>query len=175
LTTTPGVPPADLFPATLGRRERFSTTAAVGLGVVGMTVLGIVMTVTTGRPEWLFVSLPFVLVLFVLGRLAPSGYRLATDGVHVERRAGDKVIAYRTIRSVDREPRPVGGISAFGSQGVFGRFGWFWSPRLGLYRLYLTNTDGVVWLVTDGGWVAVSPDRPDEFAARLRERLALFA
>ncbi|MBI2219044.1 MAG: hypothetical protein HYU51_17295 [Candidatus Rokubacteria bacterium] len=140
-----------------------------------MTVLGIAMTVTSGRPEWLFVSLPFALVLFVLGRLAPTGYRLAPDGIHVERRAGDKVIPYRAIRSVDRAPRPVGGISAFGSQGVFGRFGWFWGPRLGLYRLYLTNTDGVVWLATENGWVALSPDRPDEFVERLRARLAFRA
>jgi hypothetical protein len=58
----------------------------------------------------------------------------------------------------------------FGSQGVFGRFGVFWNMRLGLYRLYLTNRDGVVWLATENGWVGLSPDRPDEFVQRLQSR-----
>jgi hypothetical protein len=142
------------------------------LGVVGTTILGIAATVSSGRPEWLFLSLPFALVLFVLGRLAPTGYRLGPDGIHVERRAGDAVIPYARIRAVDRAPRPVTGISTFGSQGVFGRFGWFWAPRLGTYRLFLTNTTDVVWLETSEGLVALSPDRPDEFVARLHARLS---
>jgi hypothetical protein len=143
----------------------------VGLGVVAMTILGVVFTVKTGRPEWLFAGLPFSLVLFVIGRFAPTGYRLAGDGVHVERRAGKLVIPYRRIRAVDREDRPVGGISVFASKGVFGRFGRFWSSTLGSYRLFLSNAEGVVWLGTDDGWVGLSPDRPDEFVERLRGRL----
>jgi hypothetical protein len=142
------------------------------VGVVGMTVLGIVLTVTTGQPHWLFASLPFGLVLWVMGRYAPTGYRLAGDGVHVERRAGDAVIPYRRIRAVDRERRRVRGINVLGSGGVFGTFGRFWSPFMGFYRLFLTNKDDVVWLRTDDGWVALSPDRPDEFVERLRGHLA---
>jgi hypothetical protein len=161
----------DHFPATLGARERLSSLGAVGLGVVGLLVVGIGFTVSTGRPEWLFLSLPFTLVLYILGRLAPSGYRLAADGVHIERRIGDRVIPYRTIRGVDRAPRPLSGLSLFASTGVFGRFGQFWNPRLGLYRLFLTNRYNVVWLATDAGWVALSPDRPDEFVDRLNARL----
>jgi hypothetical protein len=56
---------------------------------------------------------------------------------------------------------------------VFGRFGRFWSMRLGFFRLFLTNRDTVVWLLTEDGWVGLSPDRPDEFAAGLRARLSL--
>ena len=59
-----------------------------------------------------------------------------------------------------------------GSNGLFGRFGAFWNPRLGFYRLFLTNTQTVVWLNTGHGWVALSPDRPDEFCARVTERLS---
>ena len=64
-----------------------------------MTVFGVVFTVQSGDPRWLFVSLPFTLLLFVVGRFAPAGYRLDADGLHVERKAGPKVIAYRTIRA----------------------------------------------------------------------------
>ena len=125
----------------------------------------------SGNPRWMFLSLPFALILFVIGRYAPQGYRLAGDGVHVERRAGPRVIPYRTIRSADRVARPLAGISLTASKGIFGRFGRFWNTTLGFYRLFLTNRESVVWLQTSDGWVAISPDRPDEFVARLRTRI----
>lgn len=138
-----------------------------------MTILGIVFTVQSGDPRWLFAGLPFTLVLFVAGRFAPTGYRLAGDGVQIERRAGAKAIPYRKIHGVDREERRVNGITALGSNGVFGRFGRFWNPRLGFYRLYLSNRANLVWLATDDGWVGLSPDRPEEFVERLHGRLAI--
>jgi hypothetical protein len=162
---------ADHFPALLGTRERWATLAAVGLGVAGMFLLGVVFAVHTGDGRWLFLNLPFAIMLFGVGRYAPTGYRLAPDGVHVERRAGPKVIPYAAIRGADREPRPLRGVSVGASKGVFGHFGRFWNGALGFYRLYLTNRDGVVWLDTAGGWVGLSPERPDDFVARLRTRL----
>ena len=137
----------------------------------GSIVIGVVMTARTSDLRWLVLSLPFTLMLLVAVRLAPSGYRLATEGVHVERKAGAKVIPYRDIRTVDRQPRSPRGVTITGSNGLFGRFGQFWNPRLGLYRLYLSNTESVVWLTTSRGLVGLSPDRPDEFAERLAARL----
>ena len=133
-----------------------------------LSVFGIVWALKTGDPRWIFLSFPFMLMVFVMGRFAPTGYRLAPDGIRVERRTGGVLIAYRRIRAVDRVSRSVAGMSLFGSQGIFGRFGTFWNMRLGFYRLYLTNRAGVVWLATDNGWVALSPDRPDEFVKRLQ-------
>lgn len=163
----------DFFGATLGARERWSTIGAVVLAVGAFTVVGIAFTVRSGDPLWLFIGLPFTVVLFVIGRYAPTGYRLTADGVHVERRAEALVIPYRRIRSVDQTPRQVSGMSVFGSRGVFGRFGRFWNTSLGFYRLYLSNRDAVVWLATEGGWVGLSPDRPDEFVERLHVRAGL--
>jgi hypothetical protein len=129
------------------------------------------MTARTADFRWLLLSLPFTLMLLVAARLAPSGYRLAPEGVHVERKAGPKVIPYRDIRTVDRHPRSPRGVTITGSNGLFGRFGQFWNTRLGLYRLYLSNTESVVWLGTTRGLVGLSPDRPDEFVERLAARL----
>jgi hypothetical protein len=129
------------------------------------------MTARSGDPAWLLVSLPFTLGLWWFSRLAPTGYALGADGVQVHRRIGPLVIPYRTIRACDDAPRSLSGLTLFGSRGLFGHFGRFWSPRLGNFRLYLTNRRDVVWLSTDTGWVAVSPDRPQEFLERLRRRL----
>ena len=130
------------------------------------------MMVRTQDFRWLVLSLPFLIMLLIAARYAPSGYRLGADGVYVERKAGPKVIRYRDIRAVDQTARSVKGITFLGSNGLFGRFGRFWNPRLGLYRLFLSNAASVVWLSTSDGWVAVSPDRPDEFAAGVQARLA---
>jgi len=136
-----------------------------------LTGLGIAFAVKSGDPRWIFLGLPFTLLLFVAGRFAPGAYRLEHDGVHVERRAGDAVIPYGEILDVDREPRRISGLTMLGSKGAFGRFGRFWSPALGSYRLWLSNTDGVVWLRTTRGLVGLSPERPDEFVDRLSRRL----
>lgn len=143
----------------------------MALGTVGATILGVVLTAQTGDLRWLFLGLPVTLALFVLGRLAPTGYRLAGDGVHVLRRAGPRIIAYRAIRAVDRAPRPLRGISFTATRGIFGHFGTLWNTSLGFYRVFITNSDSVVWLETSDGWIALSPDRPDEFVDRLRARL----
>jgi hypothetical protein len=139
--------------------------------VGGTTIFGTVMTARTATFEWLFLSLPFLVMLLGAARYAPRAYWIAGDGLHIERKAGPKVIRYRDILSVDREPRSPKGLSFIGSNGLFGRFGRFWSPRLGFYRLFLTNTHSVVWLRTSDGWVGLSPDLPEEFCARLAMRL----
>jgi hypothetical protein len=130
-----------------------------------------VLTVRTGDIQWLFLSLPFTGMFWIASRLAPTGYRLGVDAIHVERRGGRTAIPYQEIRAVDRDARSAKGLTCMGSNGLFGRFGSFWNPRLGIYRLFLSNTDTIVWLGTARGWVALSPDRPDEFCARLAPRI----
>jgi hypothetical protein len=141
------------------------------LVIGGTLVFGIVMTARTHDLRWLFLSLPFSVMLLIAARYAPRAYWIAPDGLHIERKAGPKVIPYRDIRAVDREPRSLKGMSFGGSNGLFGRFGRFWSPRLGFYRLFLSNTTSVVWLTTSQGLVGVSPDLPEEFCTRLAMRL----
>jgi hypothetical protein len=114
-----------------------------------LSVAGVAWAIQRGDPRFMFLGLPFVLMVWAL------------------------LIPYRRIRAVDRTARPVAGMSMFGSQGVFGRFGTFWNVRLGFYRLYLTNRDAVVWLATEHGWIGLSPDRPDEFVERLTARTNL--
>ena len=140
----------------------------IGVG----TIAGVVLTAKTSELTWLFLSLPFSLMLLLFARYAPTGYRLARDGVHVERRSGPIVIPYAVIRDFDRTRRSVSGLTFAGSNGLFGRFGRFWNPRLGFYRLFLTNTDEVVWLTTNDGLIGLSPDRPEAFVERLSLRVS---
>lgn len=130
------------------------------------------MVATSGDPSLLILPLPFLLGLWVVQGLAPAGFTLEADGVRIERRWLSRFVPYALIRGVDREPRPVGGFGALGLNVLFGSQGPRWNRRTGWHYLAITNTTDLVCLHTAGGLVVLSPSRPDEFAARLRDRLA---
>lgn len=130
------------------------------------------MVATSGDPSLLILPLPFLLGLWVIQGLAPVGFTLEADGVRIERRWLSRLIPYVLIRGVDRDPRAIGGFGAVGLNVLFGSQGPRWNRRTGWHYLAITNTTDLVALLTRGGPVVLSPSRPDEFAARLRDRLA---
>ncbi|PYN91714.1 MAG: hypothetical protein DMD91_33695 [Candidatus Rokuibacteriota bacterium] len=76
----------------------------------------------------------------------------------------------RRRRAVSRHPRRRSRTTVPRFLGRF-TFGRGWRPGLGAYRILITNSFDVVWLQTTRGWVALSPERPEEFVARLRTRI----
>ena len=147
----------------------------IGLGFGVPFLLSVVMIATSGDLSLLILPLPFLLGLWVIQGLAPAGFRLEPDGLRIERRWLSRLIPYRLIRSVDREPRALGGFGAAGINGLFGSQGPRWNPRTGWHYLAITNTTDLVYVHTVAGLVVLSPSRPDEFAARLREKLRAFS
>jgi hypothetical protein len=144
----------------------------LGLGFGVPFVLSVAMVATSGDPSLLILPLPFLLGLWVVQGLAPAGFTLEADGVRIERRWLSRLVSYALIRRVDRTPRAVGGVGAVGLNVLFGSQGPRWNRRTGWHYLAITNTADLVYLHTAGGFVVLSPSRPDEFAARLRDRLA---
>lgn len=59
-----------------------------------------------------------------------------------------------------------------GVGGLWGGFGWLWTTRRGLVRLYITRTDRFVWIECVGGrpWL-ITPENPDEFVGALSSGL----
>ena len=163
----------EFFHATLGARQRWvAGVVGIGLGFGVPFVLSVVLVATSGDLLLLILPLPFLGALWVIQGLAPAGYTLGADGVTLERRWLSRVVPYAAISSVDREPRSAGGVGAIGVNGLFGSHGLRWNPRTGRHYLFITNTSDVVWLTTARGLLAISPERPGEFTARLAERLA---
>jgi PH (Pleckstrin Homology) domain-containing protein len=135
-------------------------------------VLSVAMVATSGDLGLLALPLPFLLGLWVIQGLAPSGFTLEGEGVRIERRWLSRLIPYALIRGVDREPRAIGGFGAVGLNALFGSQGPRWNRRTGWHYLAITNTTDLVFLHTRGSLLVLSPSRPDEFAGRLRDRLA---
>jgi PH (Pleckstrin Homology) domain-containing protein len=163
------------FPAVLGTRERIvAGVLGIGLGFGGPFLLSVVLVAASGDPTLLIFPLPFLGALWVIQGLAPSGFTLEENGVRLERRWLSRVLPYSAIRRCDRKPVRVGGLLAIGVNALFGSHGWRWNPRTGWHYLAITNTRDLVSLHTTAGLLVISPSRPDEFVARLEERLLSF-
>ncbi|PWU17167.1 MAG: hypothetical protein C5B48_16360 [Candidatus Rokuibacteriota bacterium] len=160
------------YPAGLGRRQRIIAGAGIALGFGAPFLLSVVLVATSGDPSLLILPLPFLGLLWTIQGLAPSSFTLEERGVRLERRWFARLLPYASIARCDRKPRRVGGFLAIGLNGLFGSHGWRWNPRTGWHYLAITNTRDLVYLHTAAGLVVLSPSRPDEFVARLDERLS---
>lgn len=133
--------------------------------------LSVLLVATTSDPLFVIFPLPFLGVVWAMQGLAPSGYTLEARGIRLERRWLSRRLPYSAIRSVDRTPRPIGGLLALGLNGLFGSHGLRWNPRVGLHYLAITNTTDLVYLETSRGLVVISPTKPDDLVTALRARL----
>jgi len=160
------------FPASLGRKQRLlAGVLGIGVGFGGPFLGSVGLVAATGDPTALILPLPFLGALWAIQGLAPSGYTLEEHGVRLERRWLRRLIPYDRITGCDRRRRPIGGLLAAGLNGLFGSHGPRWNPRSGWHYLAITNTADLVFLETPGGFVVLSPSRPDEFVAALSARL----
>jgi hypothetical protein len=51
---------------------------------------------------------------------------------------------------------------------LWGGFGWLWTQRRGIVQMYISRTDGLVWIerISDRPWL-ITPDEPENFVRAL--------
>ncbi len=62
----------------------------------------------------------------------------------------------------------VGWCMRVGAGGLWGGFGWLWTQRRGIVQMYISRTDGFVWIerVGDRPWL-ITPEHPEAFVRAL--------
>ena len=74
------------------------------------------------------------------------------------------------VRLLDKHAlqREVGRAMRVGAGGLGGGFGWLWTQKRGLVRMYVSRTDGFVWIErrNDRPWL-ITPERPEAFVRAL--------
>src|SRR3989442_10175489 len=74
------------------------------------------------------------------------------------------------VRLLDKHElrREVGWAMRVGAGGLWGGFGWLWTQKRGVVRLYVSRTDGFVWIErrSDRPWL-ITPERPETFVRAL--------
>ena len=74
------------------------------------------------------------------------------------------------VRIIDRKElqREIGWGLRVGVGGLWGAFGWLWTQRRGIVQMYISRTDGLVWIERAQGrpWL-LTPERPEDFVRTL--------
>ncbi len=114
--------------------------------------------------------------LWVWLRMRPMLFVVDADGVEVEwplkrRRIQRADIASVRLIDVATLRRELGFCMRVGVGGLFGAFGWLWSRRRGIVEMYVSRTDGLVWIERVSGrpWM-ITPEKPEAFVRELSVR-----
>lgn len=115
------------------------------------------------------VALALAVVIGLAYAYSPRDFEIRDDEFHIKRLIGDVVIPLTQLRFVRDATRADfrGCVRLWGSGGLFGYYGLFWSKALGKSRWYVTDRSKAI-VVTDGSQtVLVSPEDRDGFVAAI--------
>lgn len=158
------------------------TASADGV-VVAVTVVGTILllgfaallAVWATRLELLGIRAALLVAASLLALLPigaylyrPEQYRINGSTLTVVRRIGSVEIPLSSIHGSELVDRVAPAAwRLFGSGGLFGVFGWFYTAGLGRYRAYATRYRDGLLVRTDGGPIVLTPDEREELARAL--------
>jgi len=116
-----------------------------------------------------FVDLSWIAVVALAYAFSPRDFETSNGAFRIKRLVGDVVFPLASLRFV-RAATPAdfrGCVRLWGSGGLFGYYGLFWSKALGRSRWFVTDRSKAV-IVSDGSQtVLVSPEDRDGFLAAI--------
>ncbi len=139
--------------------------------------LPVLFLLMSGSGAW-FLSLPAVLLILIYAwvwlRFRPHTFVIHPDAIEVIWPLKRRSILRNEItaaRLVDGEEltREIGWGTRVGAGGLWGGFGWLWTRRRGIVQMYISRTDGYVWIERGERrpWL-LTPAQPEEFIRALR-------
>jgi hypothetical protein len=135
-----------------------------------------VVLLAVGRGKWLL-GAPALLVIAIYGwvwlRFRPSSFMVHPGSLEVVWPLKRRQIRRESITSVRLIEgralrRELGWCMRIGAGGLWGAFGWLWTRRRGIVQMYISRTDGFVWIErgADRPWL-ITPEQPQAFVSAL--------
>jgi len=138
-----------------------------------LPVAFIVSGLLWGAPRLSVGVLLVALYLWVWLWMRPSRFTVHADRIEVVWPLRKRTIARASVsaaQQVDRgELRTMTGAAArVGVGGLWGGFGWLWTQRRGIVQMYVSRTDGLVWIErgAERPWL-ITPASPETFVRLL--------
>lgn len=126
-----------------------------------------------------FLALPAVLLILIYAwvwlRFRPTMFVVYANALEViwplkrRRIPREEITALRLVDGGELT-REIGWGTRVGAGGLWGGFGLLWTRRRGLVQMYISRTDGYVWIERGDKrpWL-LTPVRPEEFIRALRD------
>lgn len=146
---------------------RYDVTVKV-MTLVAVAVIASVPLLTIGSSLGVIASAVLTLLVVGLGfAYSPRGYEAAGGVLRVKRIAGDVVFPLNRLRYVRVATSEdfAGCVRLWGSGGLFGYYGTFWSRALGRSEWYVTDRSKAVLIADADRVIVVSPDDREAFLA----------
>lgn len=115
----------------------------------------------------------FVATLAGCATFAVRGYRLEGDTLIIERLGWDKRVSLAGLKAVRHDKDLINGAVRVGNGGLFAFCGWFWSRKLGWFKLAGNDILGrAVLLELEGDKWMITPGDPEAFVAAAERLIA---
>ena len=158
----------------LAPMSRLILTFTLGLWIVPVVF---VATAAFGKSPLVVPGLLIVLLYsWVWLRFRPSRFVVQPSDIEVIWPLKNRRIPRTTIgevRLIGKEElrRETGWGMRVGAGGLWGGFGWLWTERRGIVQMYVSRTDGLVWIerVSDRPWL-ITPQDPEAFVHALSKQ-----
>jgi cytochrome bd-type quinol oxidase subunit 1 len=114
-----------------------------------------------------FIAIPLIAVLCMV-----RGYVVTESDIHITRTAWTMRLPLKTLKTVEGNAEALqGAIRLVGNYGLFSYTGFYWSKKLGFYRVYATDPDRAVVLRYPNRTIVITPHDPQAFIIRVRTLL----
>ncbi len=137
-----------------------------------VVVLLVAVPLVAAGSGWIaaLVALFSAAVLALSFAFSPRGYEISGEALRVRRLAGDVVFPLHRLRFLRHATAWDfwGCVRLWGSGGLFGYYGWFWSKALGRSRWFVTDRGRAVVLADGGNIILVSPEDRDAFVSAIQ-------
>jgi hypothetical protein len=127
------------------------------------------LAVVTGAPLTIPALLMAAVYAWVWLRFRPQAFVVRPDALEVIWPLRRELVSFATmsdIQLIDRHElrRRAGFAIRVGAGGLWGGFGWLWTARRGVVRMYISRLDQFVWIECGGDrpWL-ITPEKPEVF------------
>jgi len=146
---------------------------ALTLGLLAIPLVFVATAVFWKSPLLIPGLLVLAIYVWIWFRFRPTRFVVHADAMEVLWPLRRRLISRAQISSVRRIDkgelrREIGWGMRVGAGGLWGGFGWLWTQRRGIVQMYISRTDGFVWIERAGDrpWL-ITPERPEAFVRAL--------